>query len=62
MPGPRGEKGATGEKGDTGPTITAWKTDRTGYRAIPMLSNNTFGAPLELRDLFAQFLLETSVG
>jgi syndecan 1/collagen type XXI alpha/collagen type V/XI/XXIV/XXVII alpha len=62
LPGSRGEKGATGEKGDTGPTITAWKTDRTGYRAIPMLSNNTFGAPLELRDLFAQFLLETSVG
>jgi hypothetical protein len=48
VPGPRGERGTKGEKGEPGLTITAWKLDRERYRAIPMMSNNTFGPPLEL--------------
>jgi hypothetical protein len=61
VPGPSGEKGDKGAKGDPGLTITAWKIDAAAYRAVPLMSDSSFGPPLEMHDLFEQFLLETSV-
>jgi hypothetical protein len=39
-----------------------WKIDRERYRAIPVLSNSEFGAPLELRELFETYHAEASYG
>ena len=60
--GPRGEKGDLGTKGDPGLTITAWKIDPATYRAVPLMSDSTFGPALELRPLFEHFVLEASLG
>jgi hypothetical protein len=57
--GERGERGPKGDPGLTGPTIRDWKIDPARYVAIPIMSDGTEGPPLELRALFAQFLLET---
>ena len=45
-----------GPRGEPAPTITGWRIDREGYAAVPVLSNGTEGAPLELRSLFEQSL------
>jgi hypothetical protein len=58
--GARGLRGSTGPQAEPPPTIVTWEVDRERYRAVPVLSDNTFGAPLELRELFAQFLMETT--
>lgn len=58
--GPRGEPGIKGDVGEAAPTIVAWKIDRAGYLATPVLSNGRRGPPLELRGLFEQFQAETS--
>jgi hypothetical protein len=62
VPGPRGDKGERGAKGEPGPTIVAWKVDHVAYRAVPLMSDSTFGPVLELRPLFEQFFLEASLG
>ena len=56
--GERGERGLIGPKGDPAPTITGWRVDCAAYTAVPLLSNGSEGAPLELRDLFKQFFDE----
>jgi hypothetical protein len=43
-----------------GPTITGWRVDRAAYAAVPLLSDGSEGAPLELRGLFKQFLDEVA--
>jgi hypothetical protein len=60
--GPRGEQGDEGAKGEIGPTIVAWKVDHVAYRAVPLMTDSTFGPALELRRLFEQFVLEASLG
>src|SRR5262245_22293787 len=59
--GERGERGERGAKGDTGlkgTTICDWKIDRARYVATPLMSDGREGPPLELRELFQQFLTE----
>jgi hypothetical protein len=60
--GPRGERGDRGPKAEPGPKIVAWKIDHAAYRAVPLMSDSTFGPALELRPLFEQFVLEASLG
>jgi hypothetical protein len=56
--GERGEQGVRGEVGKAAPTIVGWKTDPVHYRAIPVMSDGSKAAPLELRDMFEQFQIE----
>jgi hypothetical protein len=53
--GERGERGSIGPRGEPAPTITGWRVDRAAYAAVPLLSDGSEGAPLELRGLFKQF-------
>jgi hypothetical protein len=68
-PGPRGERGERGLPGRAGrdgrpakpnPTIVAWKIDRAGFRAFPVMSDGMIGPELSLRSLFEEFQLQTS--
>jgi len=59
--GKRGVAGARGERGPTGlsgATIRDWKIDRARYVATPVMSDGSEGPPLELRELFEQFLAD----
>ena len=59
--GEKGERGLPGPRGDpglSGATISGWKIDRTRYLATPLMSNGGEGPPLELRELFEQFLTD----
>jgi hypothetical protein len=59
--GARGERGERGPKGDprlSGATICGWTIDRARYLATPLMSDGCQGPPLELRELFQQFLAE----
>jgi|SRR6516165_502818 hypothetical protein len=53
--GERGERGLIGPRGEAAPTICGWRVDRAAYAAVPLLSDGSEGAPLELRGLFKQF-------
>jgi hypothetical protein len=58
--GEKGERGVPGPRGDpglSGATISGWKIDRTNL-ATPLMSNGGEGPPLELRELFEQFLTD----
>jgi hypothetical protein len=46
--------------GADAPAIIGWKIDREVFSAVPILSNGRKGPPLELRELFAQYQVETS--
>jgi hypothetical protein len=56
--GARGERGPPGEPGSSGATISGWKMDRARYLATPLMSDGGEGPPLELRELFEQFLTD----
>jgi hypothetical protein len=56
--GERGERGPKGDPGLRGVTICDWKIDRVRYLATPLMSDGCQGPPLELRELFQQFLTE----
>jgi hypothetical protein len=56
--GERGDRGLIGPRGEPAPTITGWRVDCAAYAAVPLLSDGSEGAPLELRGLFKQFLDE----
>jgi hypothetical protein len=58
--GERGERGSIGPRGELAPTITGWRVDPAAYAAVPLLSDGSEGAPLELRDLFKQFFDEVA--
>ena len=67
LPGKRGERGLTGQRGEAGPAgaagsaaphIVGWHIDRDAYAISAELSDQTRSAPLDLRGLFEQFLLE----
>ena len=53
--GERGEHGSIGPRDEPAPTITGWRVDRAAYAAVPLLSDGSEGAPVELRGLFKQF-------
>jgi hypothetical protein len=69
-PGKRGVAGEKGPQGDRGPagvagapgkdaaTIVCWTLDRASYTVSPVMSDGTSGPPLNLRELFEQFLDE----
>jgi hypothetical protein len=52
--GERGERGAQGEPGKA-VTLKGWIIDRQNFVAIPLMSDGSRGAMLELRGLFEQF-------
>jgi hypothetical protein len=54
--GEKGERGPKGDPGLSGATICDWKIDRARYVATPVMSDGREGPPLELRELFEQFL------
>ena len=56
--GERGPPGPRGDAGASGATIVGWKIDRERYVATPIMSDGSEGPPLELRELFEQFLDE----
>ena len=59
--GSRGEAGAQGPQGAPGkaaPTIVGWELDRERYVAVPVMSDTTKGAPLDLRGLFEAYHAE----
>ena len=58
--GERGERGLIGPRGEPAPRITGWRVDHAAYTAVPLLSDGSEGAPLELRSLFKQFLDEVA--
>jgi hypothetical protein len=47
-----------GPKGDTA-SITGWEIDAASYTATPILPGRQKGPPLQLRDLFKQFIADT---
>src|SRR6516164_10336691 len=49
-------RGLVGPRGEPAPAITGWRIDREGYAAVPVLSNGTGGAPLELRPRYSNNL------
>ena len=51
--GPRGERGPAGERGAS---ITGWTVRE--FRAVPIMSDGSNGAPLDLRELFEQYHAE----
>ena len=61
-PGPKGDKGDQGAKGDAEPTILEWVLDYDNYRAIPLISDGSPAPVLELRGLFDRFFDETAHG
>jgi hypothetical protein len=58
--GPRGRRGEKGARGEATPTIINWTIDPIHYRAVPTMSDGTFGASLDLRPLFEAYHVETS--
>jgi hypothetical protein len=56
--GERGERGAKGDAGLSGATICGWTIDRARYLATPLMSDGSEAPPLELRELFEQFLAD----
>jgi hypothetical protein len=58
--GERGERGSIGPRGEPAPAISGWRVDCAAHAAVPLLSDGSEGAPLELRGLFKQFLDEVA--
>jgi hypothetical protein len=50
-------RGPQGPKGDP-VSITGWEIDAASYTATPILSDGQKGSPLQLRDLFKQFIVD----
>jgi hypothetical protein len=53
--GVKGDRGEPGPEGAPGPSIVEWKTDPASYTATPIMADGSLGAPLHLRELFAQY-------
>ena len=60
----QGKRGVAGERGPQGPAgppgkdavkLVRWTLDRATYTATPVLSDGSWGPPLDLRALFEQF-------
>jgi hypothetical protein len=57
--GAPGRDGVDGKPGRDAPRITEWLVNRETYSAVPIMSDGSRGAVLELRPLFARFFDET---
>ena len=57
-PGLEAERGERGERGPAAPRIVDWQLELDGYRAIPILSDGTRGAPLPVLPFFDQYHAE----
>jgi integrin beta 3 len=55
--GKPGERGERGPAGPPGPTIADWAIDE--YRAVPIMSDGTLGAVLDIRGFFELYHGET---
>lgn len=59
--GPRGERGDRGERGAPGPAaprIVDWEIELGTYRAVPVMSDGTRGAPLPVLEFFDAYHAE----
>jgi hypothetical protein len=54
-----GAPGADGKNGKDAPRIVDWLVNRETYCCVPVMSDGSRGAVLELRPLFARFFAET---
>jgi hypothetical protein len=54
-----GRDGTDGKAGKDAPRIVDWLVNRESFSCVPIMSNGSRGAPLELRELFQRFLDET---
>jgi hypothetical protein len=65
-PGKRGDKGLTGDRGPQGQSgkpgevISSWSINPKDYTAEPIMSDGSRGPVVQLRDMFEQFIIETS--
>jgi hypothetical protein len=57
----QGRRGVRGERGPAGNAIAGWRVDRQRYMLVPVMSDGSHGPPLELRDLFQQFLTDAEL-
>ena len=55
-PGEKGERGERGPAGERGASIAGWTVRE--FRAVPIMSDGSNGAPLDLRELFEQYHAE----
>jgi hypothetical protein len=58
--GQPGRDGVDGKAGKDAARIVSWAINRENYSATPIMSDNSRGPPLELRELFQRFNEETS--
>jgi hypothetical protein len=58
--GQPGRDGTDGRAGRDAPRITGWLVNRESYSIVPLMSDNSRGPPLELRELFQRFNEETA--
>ena len=58
--GQPGRDGVDGKAGKDAPRIVQWLVNRESFSCIPLMSDNSRGPPLELRELFQRFNEETA--
>jgi hypothetical protein len=58
--GQAGKDGVDGRAGRDAPRITGWLVNREAYSCVPLMSDGSRGAVLELRELFQRFNDETA--
>jgi hypothetical protein len=58
--GAPGRDGTDGKPGKDAPRIVQWLVNRESYSCVPIMSDGSRGAVLELRELFQQFNEETA--
>jgi hypothetical protein len=58
--GAAGRDGADGKNGKDAARITGWLVNREAYSVVPLMSDGSRGAVLELRELFQRFNDETA--
>jgi hypothetical protein len=58
--GAPGRDGVDGKAGRDAPRIVNWLVNRESYSVTPIMSDNSRGPPLELRELFQRFNEETA--
>lgn len=59
LPGEKGPKGDPGPSGEDGNSIVGWVVEAEQYLAVPVMADGAKGPPVNMRDMFEQFLSET---
>jgi hypothetical protein len=57
-PGAKGERGERGPAGPAAPRIVDWEIELGAYRAVPVMSDGTRGAPLPVLEFFDAYHAE----